>query len=161
VPVLRRLWASKGKRPAAPHQVKREWLYVYGFVRPGTPDSFGLLRPGVTTAWMSLALAEWAKAVDPEGKKRLVLVADRAGWHTSGKLAVPPQAELFPLPPCTPELPPAESAWPLVREVVANQTFRGLAPLMDKLAERCRWFTDHPETIQAVVAYDWAAALNQ
>ena len=74
---------------------------------------------------------------------------------------LPPQVELFPLPPNTPELQPVESAWPQLREVVANEAFAGLEPLMDRLAERCRTFMDHPETIQGQLAFDWAAALNQ
>jgi hypothetical protein len=161
VPIVRRVWAPKGQRPAAPHRIKREWLYVYGLVRPGTPETFWLLLPEANTAWMGRALAEWARWVDPEGRKRLVLVADGASWHTSGKLEVPEQVELFPLPANTPELQPVESAWPLVREVVANEAFDGLDPLMDRLADRCKQFLEHPETIQGVVAHDWAVALNQ
>jgi transposase len=110
---------------------------------------------------MELALAEWTRWVDPEGRKRLVLVVDGARWHTSSKLAFPEQVELVPLPANTPELQPVESAWPLVREVVANEAFDSLDPLMDRLADRCRDFLVDPETIQGVVAHDWAAALNQ
>jgi transposase len=161
VPIVRRIWAPKGKRPTAPHQIKREWLYVYGLVRPGTAETFGLLLPEVNTEWMGLALAEWARWVDPQGRKRLVLVTDGARWHTSGKLVLPQQVELFPLPANTPELQPVESAWPLLREVVANEAFEGLEPLMDRLADRCKGFMEHPESIQEVVAHHWAAALNQ
>jgi transposase len=161
VPIVRRVWAPRGQRPAAPHRIKREWLYVYGFVRPGTGETFWLLLPKANAQWMGLALAEWARAVDPGGRKRLVLVLDRAGWHTSGKLAVPGQVELVPLPASTPELQPVESAWPLVREAVANEAFAGIEPLMDRLADRCKRFMDYPETIRDVVAHDWAAALNQ
>jgi transposase len=161
VPIVRRVWAPKGKRPVACHHMKREWLYVYGFVRPGTVETFWLLLPQANTEWMALALQEWTRALDPEGRKRFVLVVDGARWHTSGKLALPEQVELFPLPPNTPELQPVESAWPLLREVVANEAFESLDPLMDRLAGRCKAFMDHPETIQAVVAHDWAAALNQ
>jgi hypothetical protein len=161
VPIVRRVWAPKGKRPVAPHRIKRQWLYVYGFVRPGTGKSFWLLLPKVSTAWMSRALAEWAQWADPEDRKRLVLVADGAGWHSSGGLVRPEQVELFPLPPSTPELQPAESAWPLVREVVANQAFDSLEPMVAKLADRCRWLMEHPETVEGAVGYDWAVAMNQ
>ena len=105
--------------------------------------------------------AEWVRWADPDGKKRLVLVVDRAGGHTRGKLVVPASVELFELPPGTPELQPAESAWPLVREAVANRAFDGLDALTAKVAERCRWFMEHPEAVQDAVGYDWAAALNQ
>jgi DDE superfamily endonuclease len=161
VPIVRRIWAPKGKRPTAPHRIKRQWLYVYGFVRPGTAETFWLLLPALTTAWVSAALAEWARWVDPAGRKRLVLVWDSSGGHTGGELEVPPQVELVPLPTNTPELQPVESAWPLLREVVANEAFASLEPLVDKVAARCRWFMEQPETIQKVVAFDWAAALNQ
>ena len=145
----------------APHRIKRQWLYVYGFARLGTAETTWYLLPQANTDWMSLALAEWTREVDPQGRKRLLLVMDGAGWHSSGKLVVPPQGELFPLPPNTPELQPVESAWPHLREVVANEVFPGLEPLTDRLAEQCRRFLDHPETIQGQLAFHWAAALNQ
>jgi hypothetical protein len=28
VPIVRRIWAPKGRRPVAPHRIKRQWLYV-------------------------------------------------------------------------------------------------------------------------------------
>jgi hypothetical protein len=130
-------------------------------VRPGTDPTFWLLLPAATTEWMSLALAAWARWADPEGRKRLVLVADGASWHTSGPLAVPRQGELFPWPPNTPEWQPVEPAWPLLRAVVAHEAFDSLEPVMDTLAERGCWFKDHPESIRGVVAFDWAAALHQ
>jgi hypothetical protein len=161
VPIVRRIWAPKGQRPVAPHRIKREWLYVYGFARPGTPETAWYLLPAVNTDWMNLALAEGVREVDPQGRKQLLLVVDGAGWHSSGKLAPPAQVELFPLPPNTPELQPVETAWPALREVVANEAFPSLEPLADRLAERWRGFMEHPEILQEQLAFGWAAALNQ
>jgi DDE superfamily endonuclease len=161
VPIVRRVWAPKGQRPTAPHRIKREWLYVYGFARPGTADSAWYLLPEANTAWMSRALAEWTQEVNPQGTKQLVLVVDGAGWHTSGRLELPGSVELFPLPAHTPELQPVETAWPALREVVANEAFASLEPLAERLAQRCRRFMEHPETIQGRLAFAWAAALNQ
>jgi hypothetical protein len=50
---------------------------------------------------------------------------------------------------------------PLVREVVVNEAFDGLDLLLDRLADRCKRFMEHPETIQGAIANDWGAALNQ
>ena len=40
LPVLRRVWAPKGQRPIAHVQRRYQWLYVYGFVRPSTGQSW-------------------------------------------------------------------------------------------------------------------------
>jgi hypothetical protein len=37
-PVLRRQWAPKGQRPVAVGHPRYEWLYLYGFVHPGTGE---------------------------------------------------------------------------------------------------------------------------
>ncbi|HEY5314142.1 MAG TPA: IS630 family transposase, partial [Pirellulales bacterium] len=58
VPIVRRVWAPKGQRPAAVPHLGRQWLYVYGFVRPGTAQTFWLLLPEVTAEWTSAALGE-------------------------------------------------------------------------------------------------------
>lgn len=151
----------QGRRPVAPHRIKREWRSGYGFVRPGTAETFWLLLPEVTTEWMSWALEEWARWADPEGRRRRVLRVDRASWHPGGALAVPPSVELFALPASPPELQPVESAGPLVREVVANQAFASLEPRTAQVSARCRWCIEHPEGIQAAASDDWAAVLNQ
>ena len=40
-PVIRRVWAPKGRRPTARVRRRYEWLYVYGFVRPSRGGSIG------------------------------------------------------------------------------------------------------------------------
>ena len=38
-----------------------------------------------------------------------VLILDQAGWHTTGKLVIPSNITLLPLPPRSPELNPVEN----------------------------------------------------
>jgi hypothetical protein len=109
---------------------------------------------------MGLALAEFARWADPEGRKLLVVLVDNAGWHVAERLAVPPNVVLRRLPACTPELQPAEPLWPLVREAVANRGFDALEAMEPVLVGRCRWLIDHPEVVRGVVGFYWAAALN-
>src|ERR671916_251663 len=85
-PIVRRVWALRGQRPLAMNHTRYEWLYVYGFVRPATGQSSWLVLPTVTTAVMSLALAEFARDVGAGADKTIVLVVDRAGWHRSMEL---------------------------------------------------------------------------
>jgi hypothetical protein len=118
------------------------------------------LLPAANTDWMALALEQFARWADPEGRKILVVLVDGAGWHTAKRLAVPPNVVLHRLPPCTPELQPAEPLWPLVREAVANRGFEDLEALQGPLCERCRWLMDHPAVVKGAVGFGWAAALE-
>ena len=109
---------------------------------------------------MGAALAEFSRWADPGGRKLLVLLVDNAGWHTAGRLAVPANVVLHPLPPCTPELQPIEPLWPLVREAVANRNFDDLDSLEARLVGRCRRLIDHPEAVRPAVGFRWAAKLG-
>ena len=45
--------------------------------------------PSVSVEVMNLALTEFARDVNPEGKKQIILLLDRAGFHTGKDLEVP------------------------------------------------------------------------
>jgi DDE superfamily endonuclease len=159
-PIARRVWALRGRRPAASGRTVYEWLSVYGFVHPASGRNLELLLPAANADWMEPALAEFARWADPGGRKLLVLILDNAGWHVAKRLAVPPHGILHPLPSCTPELQPAEPLWPLVREAVANQGFAELEEMEPVLVERCRWLIGHPEVVRGAVGFHWAVDLN-
>lgn len=159
-PIARRAWAVRGRRPTANGRTKYQWLYVYGFVHPASGRNLELILPAANTDWMEAALSEFARWADPAGEKWLVVLVDNAGWHVAKRLARPPNVVLYPLPPCTPELQPAEPLWPLVREVVANRGYDALGAMEPDLVGRCRWLIDHPEVVRGAVGFRWAVALN-
>ena len=109
------------------------------FARPATGRSLCLLLPRANAELMGEALAEFARWADPGGTRVLVVLVDNAGGHVAGDLRVPDNVRLFHLPPCTPELQPAEPLWPLLREAVANEGFDEPDALEPVLVERCRW----------------------
>lgn len=154
-PIVRKVWARRGQRPTTCGQTRYEWLYVYGFVRPVTGQTYWLILPVVNTDAMSLALAEFARDVGVGPTKRVLLVVDNAGWHASKGLVVPLGIELVYLPPATPELQPAERLWPLVREAVANQTFATLDTLQGVLVERCLQLATQTQRVQGATKYHW------
>ena len=125
-PVLRRQWAPKGQRPIAVGHPRYEWLYLYGFVHPGTGEVVWFICSTVDAELLSAVLAAFAAAVGAGEGKLIVLVLDNAGWHISGDLVVPKGIELAFLPSYTPELQPAEHLWPLADEAVANKHFATL-----------------------------------
>ena len=154
-PVLRRQWAPKGQRPIAVGRHRYEWLYLYGFVHPGTGEVVWFVCTGVDAGLLGAVLAAFAEQVGAGEGKLVILVLDNAGWHVSGDLVVPPGIGLAFLPAYTPELQPAEHLWPLADEAVANQHFATLKDLDAALSERCRTLATMPEVIKAATGFAW------
>jgi transposase len=155
LPVLRRVWAPKGQRPLARVERHYQWLYVYGFVRPGSGRSWWCLLPTVSTEAMTLALAAFARDEAIDDQHRAVLVVDRAGWHVALDLTVPAGIDLVFLPAASPELQPAERLWPLVDEPVVNRAFADLDALEAVLVARCRSLEADPARLKAHTRFHW------
>jgi transposase len=160
-PITRRVWWLKGCRPASSGRTKYEWLYVYGFARPKTGDTFAVLLPRVNVERMADALAAFAAHADPDGTRVLVLVVDNAGWHRAKRLPVPANVRLHFLPPCTPELQPVEPFWALVREAVANDTFDRLGDLRRVIRRRCRRLAEDRATVLGAIGFRWAVRMER
>jgi hypothetical protein len=134
---------------------------VYAFTRPRTGDTFTVLVRRVNTDRMGEVLRAFAAHADPDGRKVLVVVVDNAGWHVAKRLAVPPNVVLHFLPPCTPELQPAEAFWPLVREAVANRSIGRIDRLRSILRTRLAYLARNPSVVQPRVGFRWARTLEQ
>ena len=160
-PVARRVWAVRGSRPLSCGRTRYSWLYVYGFARPGTGETFAALLPRVNAGLMGQALAAFAAHADPGGKKVLVLLVDNAGWHVARRLAVPANVVLHFLPPSTPELQPAEPLWPLVREALANRTIGRVEYLRKIVRRRLGHLAANPQEVRPLVGFRWAARLER
>jgi transposase len=155
LPVVRRVWAPKGRRPAAPIRRGYEWLYVYGFVRPATGQTWWCLLPTVSVEAMGLALAAFARDEGVGHEKQAVLAVDNAGWHTGKDLVLPEGVHLAFLPAYSPELQPAERLWGLVDEPVANRAFASLGDLEDTLAARCLEIERQRPAVRSRCRYHW------
>lgn len=155
LPVMRRVWAPKGQRPTAQVERHYAWLYVYGFVRPCTGQSWWCLLPQVTTDAFTVALATFARDEGIDATHRAVLVIDQAGWHRSADLILPAGIDLVFLPAYSPELQPAERLWPLVDEPIANRAFPDLDALEAVLVERCRTLEVDRPRLEAHTHFHW------
>jgi hypothetical protein len=111
--------------------------------------------PEVSTEAMGLALAAFARAEGGGKRKQVVVVVDRAAWHTTPHLTVPGGLHLVPLPAATPELQPAERLWPLLNEGIANRSFPTLGRLERTLARRCRQLIEQRALIRNLTYYHW------
>ncbi len=152
---LRRVWAARGKRPIALVQPRRIWAYVSAFVHPASGRSHLWVWSGVSIAMMSAMLESFATLTGAGAYKRIVLVVDQAGWHTSPKLIVPQGVHIVYLPSHTPELQPTERLWPYMREAIANDTPANRTELQHRLEQRCIWVASNPAVIQAATHFHW------
>jgi transposase len=107
-PITRRIWVEEGEVPSAIVNWKREWLWLYGFVQPQSGETYWWILPKINTSLFTQVLQDFANHFGAGKDKRIILPLDRAGWHMSKDLKVPEGIHLFPLPPYSPELQPAE-----------------------------------------------------
>ena len=108
------VWYQKGARPRGVRQQGFNAAHLFGAVCPERGEGVALVLPEVSTAAMSLFLAELGRVV-PAGT-HAALVLDGAGWHGSAGLTVPANLTLVPLPPYSPELNPVERVWEYRRD---------------------------------------------
>ena len=155
-PILRRVWARRGERPVAVVRPRYQWLWLYSFTRPATGETWWLVLPRVSVAAMTVALAEFAQAMEVGTTKRGALVLDQAGGQTSGKMAVPEGISLMPLPAYSPELQPVERVWGLVDSAVANRTWEDIEALEDAVVQRCRVIRERlRDVVHGATRYHW------
>ena len=112
-------------------------------------SAVGLVMPQANTEAMAHHLQALSEAV-PAGR-HAVLVLDRAGWHTTPKLAQFPNVSLLPLPAGSPELNPTEQVWQQLRDRhLANRCYDGYEQIVDACCEAWNAFTQIPDAIRSL-----------
>lgn len=93
-----RVWAERGSRPAMVRDQRHGSVWLFGAVCAASGKGAGLIMPCINAEAMSLHLAEISHHVAPGA--HAVVVLDGAGRHqTGGRLEVPSNITLMPLPP--------------------------------------------------------------
>ena len=154
-PILKKVWAFGRHRPVAPVQHRYEWCYVAGYVHPASGRTLWHIATTVCVDLFSASSAAFARQAGAGPTKQIVLVLDRAGWHTSPQLHVPEHVHLLFLPPVSPELQPAEHLWPLSDTALINRHFRSIDELEDAQAERCVALQARPDLVRSATLFSW------
>jgi hypothetical protein len=97
-PILQKVWCCDGQRPSAPVQHRYDWRSLVGFVPPASGRTLFHLATTVSIPLFEVELAAFAQQVGASPTKQIVLVLDRAGWHTSVQLRVPSHPRAYPSP---------------------------------------------------------------
>jgi hypothetical protein len=157
---LTRVWAERGSRPSAPRDQRRESAYIFGAVCPLRDLGAALVLPYANAQAMNLHLEEISSQVT-QGS-HAVLLLDGAGWHqTGGKLRVPGNISLLPLPPYSPELNPAENIWQFLRQNhLSNRVFESYDDVLDACCEAWNALVAEPNRIASIATRHWASVIS-
>lgn len=129
--------------------------YIFGAICPERGVGAGLVLPHCDTEAMQWHLNEISSWVAPGN--HAVLILDQAGWHTTEKLAVPPNISLLHLPPRSPELNPVENIWQFMRENwLSNRVFKSYRQIVDICCHAWNKLIDQPWKIMSIGRRDWA-----
>jgi len=86
-----------------------------------------------------------------------VLLLDRAGWHTTGKLDLPDNITPIFLPSRAPELNPVENVWQYLRQNwLSNRVFEDYDAIIDAACDAWRRLIADPARITSIGIRDWA-----
>ena len=148
-------WAKKGSRPRQPKDQRYDSAYLFGAICPVRDTGAAIVMPYADTHAMQCHLDEISQHV--EVGSHAVLILDKAGWHTTGKLVAPANITLLHLPPKSPELNPTENIWQYLRQTwLSNRVFDGYEEICDAC---CRvWNNIITETgrIASIATRSWA-----
>ena len=105
--------------------------------------------PYADTDMMQLHLDEISRSVAKDA--HAVLLLDRAGWHTTGKLDVPKNITPIFLPSRAPELNPVENVWQYLRQTwLSNTVFENYDAIVDAACDAWRRLIAQPERITSI-----------
>ena len=110
---ITRSWARKGTRPRQPADQRYQNAYLFGAICPKMGKGAALMLPFSNTAAMQIHLNEISRHVAP--KAHGVVLMDRAGWHTTGKLNTPKEHHHHLAAIACAGLNPVENIWQLGR----------------------------------------------
>ena len=120
-----RQWVEKGKDFVIKTKQGRENMYSYAAV---SPENGSMVIESYEKANTD-AMQAFLKKVDHEMKHApILMIMDRAAWHTTQKLSIPKDILLLFLPPTSPQLNLVEYLWKHIRsEKFHNVIFNTLA----------------------------------
>lgn len=118
------------------------------------------MLPDVNAEAMNLHLAEISRHVAPGA--HAVIILDGAGWHqTGGKLQLPDNISLLPLPPYSPELNPVENVWQFLRQnYLSNRVYETYDDIVNACCEAWNSLLAIPNQIRSIATRDWAQVEN-
>ena len=119
------------------------------------------LRTGEASATASVAkLLAPGVVLDTTGAHAIVLF-DGAGWHQQGgRLVVPDNLTLLPLPPYAPELNAMENVWEYLRgNRLSHKVWDAYDAILDACCDAWNSLAEEPQRLTSITNRSWAKAV--
>jgi hypothetical protein len=86
----------------------------------------------------------------------ILLICDRATFHSLGGLKIPENIMIEFIPSSSPELNPSENMWEEIREkFFGNAVFKNLNGVEDKLVEAALFYENNPQIVESITGWNW------
>ena len=150
------IWAPIGSRPRMVRDNRHDSAWLFGAICPDRAIGAAIVMPEVNAEAMGHHLKAIAAQVAPGA--HAILICDGAGWHqTGGRLRVPDNITLLPLPPYCPELNPLENVWQYLRHnILCSRVWNTYDDIVEACSTAWRFLTDDPLRIRSIGHRPWA-----
>jgi len=147
---------AEGLAAAEVRDNRHTLAYLFGAICPDRAVGAAIIMPCVNAEAMSEHLKEISTQVAPGA--RAVLLCDGAGWHqTGGRLRVPDNITLLPLPSYSPELNPMENVWDYLRSnKLCGLLWDSYEAVVDACTGAWHFLINDPERIRSIGSRIWA-----
>ena len=136
-------WVKRSTIPLVAKQMIREYIYAYSALSPQTGDCYSIISPFCNTEAMNEFLRQLSGQYN---HYRIILILDRAGWHTSQTLLLADNIQLLYLNPYSPELNAVELLWREIRKkYFHNQIFNSLDEVENTLQKALLYYHQNKE----------------
>jgi transposase len=140
-------------RPLCGAQIIREYIYAYSAISPSDGSIDSLIAPRADSDVMAIFLEQVSKRFADDF---IIMVMDKAAWHTAGKLKIPSNMKLIFLPPHSPQLNPVEHLWKEIREkFFSNTVFDSIDAVEDQLMNALIFMNQNPGTVKSFSDFKW------
>ena len=135
---------------------RHDSVHLFGAICPDRGVGAAIIMPFVNTEAMNEHLKEISSQVAPGA--HAVLVCDGAGWHQpGGRLRVPDNIVLVPLPAYAPELNPMENVWDYLRQnKLCSLVWDSTEAIIDACEAAWNFLVKDPGRIRSIGARQWA-----
>lgn len=135
---------------------RHDSVHLFGAICPDRGVGAAIIMPRVNTEAMNEHLKEISTQVTAGA--HAVLICDGAGWHQpGGRLRVPSNIILWPLPSYAPELNPMENVWDYLRQnKLCSSVWDNTQAIIEACDTAWNFLIDDPERIRSIGSREWA-----